>query len=160
MHFPAKWVPLLGALVLPTIARAADFPSQLWGRSIVVSWNTNGEDRPAAVGFISQLTVYVSGAGRTFGRMAVGGARSARSEQGPISRTVSTAVNAYFENGTLLADTQTINGALHVAIIFDATYGRCNASVVFGGDEGAPVGGRDIKASSCSITNGNALVGR
>jgi len=160
MHFPAKWIPLLGALVLPTIARAADFPSQLWGRSIVVTWNTNGEDRPAAASFISQLSVYVSGAGRTFSRMTVDGTRSARSEQGPINRAVSTAVNVYFENGALLADTQTINTALRVAMIFDAAYGRCNATVIFGGDEGAPVGGREVKASSCSITNGNVLVGR
>ena len=30
-HFSAKWIALLGALVLPMIAKAADFPSQLWG---------------------------------------------------------------------------------------------------------------------------------
>jgi len=48
-HFSAKWIALLGALVLPMVAKAADFPSQLWGRSVVVSWNTNGEDQPSAV---------------------------------------------------------------------------------------------------------------
>jgi hypothetical protein len=159
-HFPAKWIALLSALVLPTIAKAADFPSQLWGRSVVVSWNTDGADQPSAVSSNNQLSVYVSGAGRSFSRMMAGGARTTRSDQGSIGSAASTAVSVYFENGALLADVTMISSALRVAIIFDAVYGKCNAMVIFGKDGGVPVRGRDIKASSCSITDGNVLVGR
>src|SRR5262245_35346378 len=108
-HFPAKWVALLSALGLPMIATAADFPSQLWGRSVVVSWNTNGEDQPSAVSSSNQLSVYVSSAGRSFSRMMASGARTTRSEQGSIGSAASTAVSVYFENGALLADVRTIS---------------------------------------------------
>jgi hypothetical protein len=153
--FPAKWVLLLGALILPTIAKA-DFPSQLWGRSVMVSWNSSGDDLPNAASNY-QLSIYVSGAGRTFSRMAASGARSALSERGPSDATVSTAASVYFANGALLADAKTISGALRVAITFDGAYGRCNARVIFAGDGGALVHRKDITASSCSIVDGNVL---
>jgi len=156
-HFPAKFpasrVLLLGALILPSIAKA-DFPSQLWGRSVMVSWNS--DDQPSAASN-NQLSIYVSGAGRTFSRMVAGGARSALSERGPISGTVSTAVGVYFENGALLVDAKMTGGALRVAITFDGAYGSCNARVMFAGDGGAPVRRKDIRASSCSIVDGNVL---
>ena len=68
--------------------------------------------------------------------------------------------SACFENGALLADVRMISSALRVAIIFDAVYGKCNATAIFGKDGGVPVRGKDIKASSCSIADGNVLVRR
>jgi len=53
-----------------------------------------------------------------------------------------------------------ISSALRVAIIFDAVYGKCNATAIFGKDGGVPVRGKDIKASRCSIADGNVLVRR
>jgi hypothetical protein len=159
-HFPAKWIPLLGTLVLPAIAGAADFPSQLWGRSVVVNWNTQDEGQPSAGSFNNQFSVYVSGAGRTFSRMTASSARSTRSELGPINSRVSTAISVYFENGALMADVKMASSALRVAISFDAAYGRCSAAVIFDGDGGERVRGTGIGASSCSIADGNVFVGR
>jgi len=64
------------------------------GQSVVVSWNTNGEDQPSAVSSNNQLSVYVSGAGRSFSRMMAGG-RTTRSEQGSIGNAASTAVSVF-----------------------------------------------------------------
>lgn len=159
-HFPAKWTALVGALLLPTIAKAADFPSQLWGRSVVVYWSGGGQDQPSAVSSNDQLSIYVSSAGRTFSRITAGGARATRSEQGPIGGTASTAVSVFFENGALLADVKMISSALRVVVAFDAVYGKCNATVIFGKEGSAPARWKDIKATGCSITDGNVFVGR
>jgi len=159
-HFPAKWIAFLGPLILPAIAGAADFPSQLWGKSVVVNWNTSGEGQPSAGSFNNQLSVYVSGAGRTFSRMTASSARSTRSELGPIDSRVLTAISVYFDKGALLADAKMASSLLRVAIAFDAAYGRCTATVIFDGDGGTRVRGKDIGASSCSITDGNVFVGR
>jgi hypothetical protein len=150
--FPAACIPLLGTLVLPTMAKAADFPSQLWGRSIAVNWNTSGEDLPSSVRFNGRFSVYVSGAGRTFSRMMASHAQTTRSEP--------TAASVYFENGALLADAKIVSGALRVAITFDAAYGKCSATVIFDGQGGEPVRGKDMKASNCSITDRNVFLGR
>jgi hypothetical protein len=156
-HFPAKWIPLLGALVFPMKAKAADFPSQLWGRSIIVSLSVNGGNQPSSVD--SQLIVYISGAGRTFGRMTAGGARSALSEPGRIDSIVSTTISVYFEKGALLADAKMISGAISFAIAFDPMYATCTARAIFEGDGRVAVRGKDVRVSSCSIRQGNALVG-
>jgi hypothetical protein len=157
---PAKWIPLLGALVLPAIAQAADFPSQLWGRSVTVSWTGNRGNEPAAATFNAQLSVYVSSAGRTFSRMTTIGARSTRSDGASVEPTTSTVVSPYFKNGALLVDTRVVADAIHVAITFDVAYATCKASVVAGGGEGTLGFASDIRASSCSILDGNVFVGR
>jgi hypothetical protein len=158
-HFPAKWIPLLGALVFPTMTKAADFPSQLWGRSVIVSLSLKGDNQPSATSFDSQLIVYISGAGRTFSRMTASGARSALSESGRIDSIVSATISVYFEKGALLADAKTISGAIGFAIAFDAMYGTCTARAIFEGDGSAAVRGKDVRVSSCSIRQGNVLVG-
>lgn len=158
-HFPAKWIPLLGALVFPMMAKAADFPSQLWGRSVTVSLSLKGDNQPSATSFDSQLIVYISGAGRTFSRMTAGSARSALSEPGRIDSIVTTTISVYFEKGTLLADAKVISGAISFAIAFDPMYATCTARAIFEGDGGVAVRGKDVRVSSCSIRQGNALVG-
>jgi hypothetical protein len=155
------WAALLsGLVVLPTVAKAADFPSQLWGRSVVAIWSTHSEDQRPAVSFNGQLSVYVSSAGRTFGRMATDGSRAMRSEQGPVNTAASTPVSVSFENGVLAADAKTVRSALHVTITFDAAYARCNATLIFAAGGETQVRGNAVGASDCLITDGNVFVGR
>jgi hypothetical protein len=159
-YFPARLILLFGAPLVSIPAVGADFPSQLWGRSVVVNSISNGEGPSSAVSFNSQLSVYISGAGRTFSRMTASGAKSTRLDQSAINNPISTALSVYFENGIMVAHAKIAKSAFRIEITFDVAYTKCSATATFENDGDMPTRSKDTGVWGCSVTNGNVLVGR
>jgi hypothetical protein len=153
-----RWISLIGLLASPELAHATDFPSQLWGKSVTVTWNSINDQAPASTAD-TELCIYVSGAGRNFSRLTARGPRSALSDPASPDDTVSTQREVYFADGVLWADAKMYSGAMRIAITFDNMYGRCTAKVTSLSTENGPRV-RQRNASDCSIVAGNALVAR
>ncbi|HMA72554.1 MAG TPA: hypothetical protein VKP67_13860 [Xanthobacteraceae bacterium] len=162
---------LLGTLLSwPNIGETAPFPAPLLGKSVIVSWITNrqqkfeGTDEVAFRSRGSTLSIYISTAGRAFStemvvRPAGGGGRgggrgrgggagpTTESTQAPDESRNSTGGTrvVHFDGGALLVDNPLIAGARRVSITFDAGYGSCNARVIFGREGGTgPIRQRSI----------------
>jgi len=155
----------------PNIGETAPFPAPLLGKSVIVSWVTNrqqkfeGTDEVAFRSRGSTLSIYISTAGRAFSKELVvrpgggggrGGGRGGRgggagptteSTQAPDESRNSTGGTrvVHFERGALLVDNPLIAGARRVSITFDAAYNSCNARVIFGREGGTgPIRQRSI----------------
>ena len=167
------------ALTMTTSAAFAA-PSQLYGKSVVVSWTENRmqtTDRspvPQARTASGQLSVYVSDKGRAFSRisMSVHSPRGTRSGQRDAVQGEASARNVGFRGNSMTVTAPRGDaGALMIAVTFDAGFGGCSAHVVTGKSGGASstkvtsmVTGRTIdfysvKTSneSCSIQGGNVF---
>jgi len=154
----ARWLSLMSALGSPELAHAADLPSQLWGKSVMVTWNSLNDQAPASM-FDTEFCVYVSGAGRNFSRLSARGPRSALSDPASLDDTISTQREVYFADGVLWADAKMRGGAIRIAIDFDRMYAKCTAKVTSLSTENGPRVHQG-NASGCSIVSGNALVAR
>ena len=154
----ARWISLIGLLGSPELAHATDFPSQLWGKSVTVTWNSINDQAPASTAD-TELCIYVSAAGRNFSRLTARVPRSALSDPVSPDDTVSTQREVYFTDGVLWADAKMHSGAIRVAITFDDTYGKCTAKVTSLSTENGPRV-RQGNASGCSTVVGNVLVAR
>jgi hypothetical protein len=154
----ARWISLLSVLGLSEATMAADFPSQLWGKSVTVTWNSVNDQASSTVSD-TELCVYVSSAGRNSSRIIARDSRSALADRTSLDNTVSAQREIYFADGVLLADAKMQSGAIRIAIVFDPMYGKCTARISdFTNDGSGPV--REKTATSCSIVTGNALVAR
>jgi len=154
----ARWLSLMSALGSPELTHAADLPSQLWGKSVMVTWNSMNDQAPASMSD-TEFCVYVSGAGRNFSRLSARGSRSALSDPASPDDTVSTQREVYFADGVLWVDAKMHSGAIRVAISFDSMYEKCTAKVTSLSTENGPRVHQG-NASGCSIVAGNALVAR
>ena len=166
----------LGLLAAQGPAIAA--PSQLYGKSVVVSWSeerlqkVNGESSPRSVTRFGQFSVYISSTGKPFSRMSYSfaGRNSARSGnrdsvggEGRGNRNVS------FSGNTMNVVMTMGGGARNVMVNFDG--GSCNARVIMGKESGSSsiraksiVTGGDIEIlsvktgdASCRVQDGNVF---
>jgi len=166
------------AIVVVSVASevmAQSAPAALRGKSIIVSWTENRQQRfegdpvfkPAAVSL--RLQIYVSAEGRTFERLNVAGASKERVEGG-----ATTSARSRFQGSTLITSGATRGhggGARQVAVTFDAGFANCSARVTVGREPGAAfVKGthmglkrpiefqmQGITGESCSIQSGNVF---
>jgi hypothetical protein len=152
---------LAAALCMPDMADAATFPAPLLGKSVIVSWTANrqqkfeGTDEVVSRSVSASLRVYISTAGRTFIKESVsggggmgrdrdgrGGGRgrgtSFEGEQAPGDPASSMGRNdvVHMEGGALMVDRKMIEGARRISITFDAGYGSCTARVIVGREGG------------------------
>jgi hypothetical protein len=163
-----------------TASGALAAPTQLYGKSVVVSWTENRmqtTDRDAGVTAVSgtgQLSVYISDKGRAFSRVSMlvsrrGGMRSGQRDtvQGDGSaRTVS------FSGNSMSTTMPRGNaGAMMIAVTFNSSFQGCSARVVTGKTGGAQstrvtsmITGRQYdfysvqtSGESCSIQSGNVF---
>ena len=166
-------------MLLGSAARAA--PSQLYGKSVVVSWTeereqrVNGEATTRNVGRNGNFSVYLSSAGKPFSRMSYAfsrakgglkhGKRDAVGGEGGSARSVA------FSGNTMSVGMAMSGGARNVLVSFDGGFQSCSAQVLTGKEGGAShiktksmVSGNDVEiisvktgAASCRIQDGNVF---
>lgn len=170
----------VGAAMLSASAVHAA-PSQLYGKSVVVSWTeereqrVNGEQMTRNVGRNGSFSVYLSSAGKPFSRMsyafsgARGGLKSGKKDavggEGSGNRKVS------FSGNSMSVGMGMSGGARSILVSFDGGFQSCSAQVLTGKESGSSsiraksmVSGNDIKilsvktgAASCRIQAGNVF---
>jgi hypothetical protein len=133
------------ALLLPSASGAT--PSQLYGKSIVISTSQTRTFRPVGGGETrtrnssQEWIVYVSSAGRTFVRsnraVSVPNHRHSDSKtidtapgEGPIG--VSTSSSVRFSGSTMIMQMQYGSGGTQITVTFDGGFTGCTASVANG----------------------------
>lgn len=167
------------AMLMASAVHAA--PSQLYGKSVVVSWTeerqqrVNGETEIRNVGRNGTFSVYLSSAGKPFSRMSYafsgnrGGLKSGKRDavggEGGSARSVS------FSGNTLTMSRAFNGGARNVLVTFDGGFQSCSAQVLTGKESGAStikwtsmVTGKAIEvlsvktgAASCRVQDGNVF---
>ena len=153
-----------------TVAAAAA-PSQLYNKSVTVTWGESGVYKRISDGVNTspvgqfQRIFYISSAGRIFTRgTSTSGRFGGSKEAGPEK----TADNVKFEGNSLVAVGVNLGIARRITATFDARLSSCTASVTIGksgigtkitGFDGAvyEVMSMQPGASSCSIRDGNAF---
>jgi hypothetical protein len=173
-------VPAIMALpVMSSGALAA--PSQLYGKSVIVSWNesrmqtTAMDAQPRTISANAELSVYISDVGRPFSRvsMAVTNMRGkTRSGNRDAVQGDGSARSFGFHGNTMSASMPRGSaGAMQVVVTFDGGFQSCSAHVISGKAGGAGftrvqsmvTGGEvdmySIKTSgeSCRVQNGNVF---
>ena len=171
-------------MTMPHVARAAA-PSALLGKSVVLSISESRLSRPVAGGPATnssaqtQLSVYVSSAGRPFvrsNRTLTTGRRGAETKAidtapgGNIG--VSTASNVSFSGNAMTVTLAMTSGARRIMVNFDASYSTCSASAITareGGKnlvirnrytgENREVLSTQFSVNSCGIKSGNVFSG-
>lgn len=156
-------------------------PSQLYGKSVVVTWTeereqrVNGEDRVRNVGRSGQFSVYLSSTGKPFSRMSYsfsggrGGLRSGNKDavggEGSGNRKVT------FSGSTMSVGMGMSGGARNIVASFESGFQGCSAQVLTGKESGATsiktksiVNGNSVEilsiktgGASCRIQNGNVF---
>jgi hypothetical protein len=167
-------VPVSGFLLLLTCGASAASPSQLYGKSVVVTWTDDrvqrfvGQEKFHNSHMTQNTSVYISTAGRPFKRHTVqsrGGAGSRESVGGSPERGVD------FQEHALLLTTAYKGGAMRIQIDFDENFRSCTAAVLSGKEPDAGsfiqnglATGRQIEvqsskpgAATCSIKDGNVF---
>lgn len=170
---------ILGSLTF-SFGPAIAAPSQIYGKSVVVSWNedrqqrVNGEEIVRNVSRSAQFSVYVSSAGKVFSRMGYafsgnrGGLKTGKKDavSGESSRNVS-----FTGNSMTMVGGHGSGGARSIHVTFDGGFQGCSAQVVSGKESGASsiraksmVTGEAIEilsiktgAASCSVKDGNVF---
>jgi hypothetical protein len=180
-----RWLAAFSMLALSDSALAA--PQQLFGRSVIVNWREDrqqkvaGEDQMRFVGASAELRVYVSDKGRPFSRLAFAVVNKRGKLKSGIAEAVDGAATAggttFARNvnfrGNTMATSQMRGqgGALQVLVTFDSGFQGCSAQVTVGRGPGIQAtSGRSlisgkhvelhsVKASgeSCRIQNGNVF---
>jgi len=172
-------IPAILALpMMLSLALAA--PSQLYGKSVIVSWTedrvqtTDRDAQPTSVTASGQLSVYVSEIGRPFSRvtMSVSSRRGTRSGNRDAVQGEGSARSIGFHGNTMSASMPRGHaGAMQISVTFEAGFQGCSARVVIGKAGGAQftrvnsmITGRQYdfysaKASgeSCRVQNGNVF---
>ena len=171
------------ALLALTVTTSAAFaaPSQLYGKSVVVSWTENRmqtTDRsatPVSKTASGQLSVYVSDKGRAFSRVSMAverGRRGTASGQRDAVQGEASARNVGFSgNSMTVTAPRGSAGAMMIRVTFDAGFQGCSARVISGKSGGAAftrihsmvTGGSydfysvQTSGESCSIQGGNVF---
>jgi hypothetical protein len=172
---------MLAALV-PVRASAQGVPSQLHGKSIVLSWTENRLQRRVGSGgeyqsraIAQSLSVYVSSQGRLFSRRTVTNPKGAGGKREGVGETGQSATgglrNSRFQGGNLVVSTELGGGARLVTVSFGDGFSSCTANVTVAREAGRQTmqvksfadGGmievQSVTASapSCSIRAGNVF---
>jgi hypothetical protein len=169
-----------GAIVLSGSAAFAA-PTQLYGKSVVVSWTEEREQRVEGeatthnVGRNGSFSVYVSSAGKPFSRMSFAfsksrgglkyGKKDAVGGEGSGNRKVT------FSGNSMSVGMGMQSGARSILVTFDGGFQGCSAQVLTGKESGASsikakslVDGTRLEiisvktgAASCKIQDGNVF---
>lgn len=156
-------------------------PSQLYGKSVVVTWTeerqqrVNGEELVRNVSRSGQFSVYLSSSGKPFSRMSYAfsgnrgrlktGKKDAVGGEGSGNRKVA------FSGKTMSVGMGMSGGARNIVATFDGGFQSCSAQVLTGKESGATairsksmVTGNSIElisvktgAASCRIQDGNVF---
>lgn len=155
----------------PTLATAATAPSQLYNKTVTITWGESGTYKRVSDGGTAspvgqfQLTVYISSAGRPFVRgSSKAGRFGGTKERGPEQ----TSDNVQFAGNTLVMVRGNLGIARRVLTTFDGSFASCTTNVTIGkigpnatltGFDGAvyQIISMQPGAASCSIKDGNAL---
>jgi hypothetical protein len=151
---------LLAAFATAAITPAIAAPQQLYGKSVVISWREDrqqrvgGDDQIRPVGVSAEMRVYVSEAGRAFSRLTMlvmnkhGHLKSGNADavdgvgsgpKGNFARTVN------FNGATMIVgQPRGAGGAQQVLVRFDSGFQTCSAQVIVG---------RSSKSGSISTTS-------
>jgi hypothetical protein len=180
-----KWLAAFTMIALPNSALAA--PQQLYGRSIIVSWREDrqqkvaGDDQMRFVGASAQMRVYISDKGRPFSRLTLavvnkrGKLKSGSADA--VDGTASAGGANFARNVNFRGNTMTASqmrgrgGALQVVVTFDSGFQNCSAQVTVGRGPGVQAtSGRSlisgqhvemysVKASgeTCQMQSGNVF---
>jgi hypothetical protein len=183
--FAISFVCCLAALVNTGEAVAAP-PKQIYGKSVVLSWNETRTEESAGFRILSlRMSIYVSTEGRMFRRVVVtrGNRRrglsqgqqhaTASQEHGPgegpppgvkVGRTE-------FAGHSLIITTEFQSGARQITVDFDGSFTGCQAKVVHGKEAGvgtmrqtSAFGGKqvefraiEVSGVTCSVKDGNVF---
>jgi hypothetical protein len=168
------------SLVLCGCEAANAAPSQLYGKSVVVSWTENRVQRPvgtagwASVSRAISETVYISSAGRPFSRITFSAGRaSGDQDQVGVSGHNPTggAKVVQFQGRSLVTVLLYNGGAREIRIDFDPNFSSCSASVILGKSSGAgtftlrssingqmlEIQSQSTSGATCSIREGNVF---
>ena len=174
---------LASAALVAAHGAAHAAPSQLYGKSVVVTWTEEREQRNEAnpdARFVSRngsFSVYLSSTGRPFSRLSysfVGGGRKGGLRSGArdaVGGEGGGNVSVSISGNGLTAVRQMQGGARHIAVTFDSGFAGCSAQVLTGKESGAAsMHGRSMingapleiisvktSAASCRIQDGNVF---
>jgi hypothetical protein len=184
---------IISAILLPAafataaITPAGAAPHQLYGKSVVIGWREDrqqrvaGQDQIRAVGVSAEMRVYISEAGRPFSRMTMLAMnRHAHLKSGNVDAVdgvgsgpkgnFTSAVN--FNGATMIvSQPRGSGGAQQVLVRFDSGFQSCSAQVIVGRSSnsgsitarslinGQRVEMFSVKASgeSCHVQSGNVF---
>lgn len=155
-------------------------PTQLYGKTVVVSWTENRmqttdySPTPVARTVSGQLSVYVSEKGRAFSRvsMSVSTRRGTRSGSRDAVQGEASARSANFHgNAMTVAWPRGDTGAVLISVNFDSGFQGCSAHVAVGKANGAQstrftalatghehtLVSAQASGESCSLQSGNAF---
>ena len=175
-----RCIPAAALILAMTASGALAAPTQLYGKSVVVSWTENRMQTtdvssvPTPMTASGQLSIYVSDKGRTFSRisMVVSGRRRTNSGQLDRAPGEASARSISFHANSMRAAAPVGNaGARLVSVTFDSGFQGCSAHVVTGKTPGASgttvhsfVTGRQYtffsvqtSGESCSVQSGNVF---
>ena len=161
------------ATVASTVRAAA--PSQLFNKTVVLSWSSTGAARSDAGRSIiynisHKMTTYISSAGRQFtrySRSSSGYTRGADFEPGSKRSMSGGAQEARFQGNQLITSYEWYSGASQLIATFDANFSSCTLSIAVGKSGGAALRAKgpdgvmytldsySTVGPSCSIQNGN-----
>jgi len=165
-------IALFAAALCLGIHPALAAPAGLLNKTIHISYGfyipgksavgtTNGGGRTESV------ILYISSAGRVFGKRA---SRAARGGDDRLGGPETTAGNTRFEGSSLVATRRFGNAAGQMTVKFDGNFQTCKADFVVGGENGAHMtwvglngekytqtGPPTFSAVTCSMENGNAF---
>ena len=182
----------IGAILLPAFAAAAITPAdaaprQLYGKSVVIGWRedrqqrTGADNQIRAIGVSAEMRVYISEAGRPFSRLTmfmVNRHGHLKSGNADAVDGVGTAPKGHFAstvnfNGAtmIVGQPRGAGGAQQVLVRFDSGFQTCSAQVMVGRSSnsgsisttslinGQHVEMFSVKASgeSCHVQNGNVF---
>ena len=158
-------------------------PTQLFGKSVVVSWTETRSSRWVGDGDrlfntlrYGGLQVYISSAGKVFNRQSM---KTPKGEGGASDQVAGGAPDKFenrvvnFRGQAMTLATPMIGGVRNVAIEFDSSFSTCNAKVLTGMAPGGKMvvmkslpSGRPFEIhsiqsgqASCTIQNGNVFGG-
>jgi hypothetical protein len=165
---------------VPSTAHAAA-PSQLFNKTVVLSWSSTGgarSDAGRSINFVldHKMMVYISSEGRQFTRYIrsnrIGNSNKGDFEPGSKKSIGGRTQEIRFQGNQLIITAELPSGARQITATFDASFASCTLSVVVGKSGGAPARARgpdgimytldsDTAVSpTCSIQNGNVFASR
>jgi hypothetical protein len=176
MHRPLQHLSSLTAslLIAAGAGPASAAPAQLYGRSVIVTWTEEREQRFVGeeelrnvVGY-GQFSVYLSSTGRPFSRMSfsVRGRSGSRDAVGGESRR-----SVSLQGHDMKAVMPMAGGARLVSVTFDSGFQGCSAQVLTGKQNGSEkirvtsmINGREVEmisvksgAATCRLQDGNVF---
>jgi hypothetical protein len=183
----ALHVAATAAFALPTTAALAA-PTELYGKSIVVRWTEEREQRLVGQGdfqsrsFSGGLSIYIGTEGHVFNRQSMAtpegrrGLKATRTVEGSADQVGSGGNSSVsFQGHAMTAVAMAQHGAQLVKVTFDPSFSSCTAEVIRGKQEGAnamvqnslirpgtqvEIRSSHTSAASCTIQNGNVFAGQ